>query len=194
MDIPGSIPDYENVPRVDRASGVAGAAPRGMADEVSPVFCVGTKSAESKVGVQTTPFQFDTGTELNISRGQTEGEVRSILKILEKSDDSGQNAISDRFLNFFGKVSHISVKNLPHSVRGRALLAAIREDLPNDRRIGLSVGPDTFHCVDQANYVEKCSIKGADTGATCGDEGSVDIKEEQLHAAILRQGELFLRL
>jgi hypothetical protein len=40
--------------------------------------------------------------------------------------------------------------------------------------------------------LEESAVEGAYAGAACGNEGTVNIEEEQLHAAILRERESFL--
>ena len=54
--------------------------------------------------------------------------------------------------------------------------------------------PHSIQSVDNANNLTEGTIERAQARTTGQDQGSVDIKQQQLHAAILRQDEFYFRL
>jgi hypothetical protein len=59
------------------------------------------------------------------------------------------------------------------------------KNLANDGRIRLAVQPDAVQSVDNANNLTEGAIQRTDARTAGCDQGSVDIKQQQLHAAIL---------
>jgi len=50
--------------------------------------------------------------------------------------------------------------------------------------------PDAIQGVDNANNLTESAVERANTGTSGRDQGSVNVEEQQLHAAILCVGEL----
>ena len=59
------------------------------------------------------------------------------------------------------------------------------KDFSDDRRIRLSVGADAIHGVDNANNLTESAIERTNARTAGCNEGTVDIEQQQLHAAIL---------
>ena len=54
--------------------------------------------------------------------------------------------------------------------------------------------PDAIQGVDNANNLTEGTVERPDACTTGCNQGSVDVEQQQLHAAILREGEFYFRL
>ena len=96
-------------------------------------------------------------------------------------------------LNFLGEQFYVNFQYFLQNARP-GNMGTGRENLPNDGGIRLAVEPHAIQSVDNANNLTEGSIKRSNPGSTGRNKGSVDIEEQQLHAAILNQGEFYFRL
>jgi hypothetical protein len=119
------------------------------------------------------------------------------LKVLQKAEDSGQDCVVIGLLDFLGKKLYVHFQYFFR--RGPRLMGVMGvpaqgKDLANNGRIGLAVRPDAIQGVDNANNLTERAIERANACTAGRNEGSVDVEQQQLHAAILNQGEFYFRL
>ena len=193
IDIARRIADHEHVARIERSSGVTRAFLRGSSDEFGSTLCIGTKAAELEKSVQVSAFELDPCAALDVAGREAECEVWIRVEILKEGDDSRQNCVVGGLLYFFRKKAYIDFQYFFH--RGGLMGIAISgKDLADNGRISFSPQPDTIQGVDNANNLTECPIEGTNARTTGCNQGPVDVEEQQLHAAILREDEFYFRL
>ena len=69
-----------------------------------------------------------------------------------------------------------------------------RQNFTHNGRINLAMKLNSIQGVDNANNLTECPIERVDPGTAGCDQGPIDIEQQQLHAAILGQGEFYFRL
>ena len=85
-------------------------------------------------------------------------------------------------------MNHPAATNISAPVTATNSLLGVTADgknLTDDGRIGLSVQPNSIQGVDNANNLTESAVERAHARTAGCDEGPVDIKQQQLHAAIL---------
>jgi len=98
--------------------------------------------------------------------------------------DSRQDRVA-RLLHFLRKKPYVHFQYFFQRICGVLGVTADGKNLTDDRRISLSVQPNSIQGVDDANNLTESAVERAHARTAGCDEGPVDIKQQQLHAAIL---------
>jgi hypothetical protein len=115
------------------------------------------------------------------------------VKVLQKLEDTREDGVF-RPLNLLRKNCHVHFQYFLEKVAKLMGIPANGKNFANDGGIGLAVQSHTIQGVDNPNNLTESAIEGAKPRTTRRNQGSVDIEQKQLHAAILSEGEFYFRL
>jgi len=106
------------------------------------------------------------------------------VKVLQKLEDSREDGVF-RPLNLLRKNCHVHFQYFLEKVAKLMGIPANGKNFANDGGIGLAVQSHTIQGVDNPNNLTESAVERAHARTAGCDEGPVDIKQQQLHAAIL---------
>ncbi len=185
LNIARGIPDHEDVVRVDRLTGVPDPVFGRAPDKLRAVLSVGTKSSKLEVMIQISPLKLNSSTFLDVSRSQAAKNSGMLLEGFQKTQDAGEHPVGPRRANLVREKTNISVKDPIDSVRGMASRTPFVKDFPDNCGVRLAMGSNPFHGILNSQDLVDCTIQRANSGPSRQDQRTVDVKQKQLHAAIL---------
>jgi hypothetical protein len=115
------------------------------------------------------------------------------MKVFQEPENSGKDRIAVGTLDFLGKKPYVHFQYFFRGIRGGGVPSG-GKNFTDDGGIRLAVQPDPIQSVDNANNLTEGAIERAGTGTTGCNQSSVDVEKQQLHAAILSEGEFYFRL